>query len=116
MSARVLAVVHSSLTSTHPTPQITLLLRAECQRVQMANTLSTTARGAPAGRVFVMQALRCRRQCIDSKGNTIALWETSQLTDPFAAKLTLKPAALLIVTEIVTTLTLNRIAMVSNWE
>ncbi|RDX55320.1 hypothetical protein OH76DRAFT_1396706 [Lentinus brumalis] len=57
-----------------------------------------------------------RLECVDSKGNTIALWEISQLTDPFAARLTLKPAALLIVTEIVTTLTLNRIAIVSNWE
>ena len=45
----------------------------------------------------------------------VALWETSQLADPFSAKLTLKPAALPIVTEIVTTLILNRIAQVSNW-
>lgn len=46
----------------------------------------------------------------------IALWETSQLTDTFSAKLTLKHAALPIVTEIVTTLILNRIAQVSNWQ
>ena len=55
-------------------------------------------------------------QCVDSKGNVIALWETSQLADPFAAKLTIKHAALPIITEIVTTLTLNRIAQVSNWQ
>ena len=54
-------------------------------------------------------------QCIDARGNMVALWETSQLADPFSAKLTLKPAALPIVTEIVTTLILNRIAQVSNW-
>ncbi|TBU45200.1 hypothetical protein BD309DRAFT_1071558 [Dichomitus squalens] len=57
-----------------------------------------------------------RLECVDAKGNLIALWETSQLTDPFAAKLTLKPAAIPIVTEIVSTLILNRIAQVSNWE
>ncbi len=46
----------------------------------------------------------------------MALWETSQLSDPFAAKLTFKHATLPIITEIVTTLTLNRIAQVSNWQ
>ncbi|PIL37617.1 hypothetical protein GSI_01311 [Ganoderma sinense ZZ0214-1] len=57
-----------------------------------------------------------RLECVDPKGNLIALWETSQLADPFAAKLTIKHAALPIITEIVTTLILNRIAQVSNWQ
>lgn len=45
----------------------------------------------------------------------MALWETSQLEDPFHARLTIKHSALSIVTELVTTLTLNRIAMIMNW-
>ncbi|KAH9939308.1 uncharacterized protein BXZ73DRAFT_99509 [Epithele typhae] len=56
-----------------------------------------------------------RLECVDSRGNVIALWETSQLADPHAARLTLRASALPIVTEIVTTLILNRIAQILNW-
>ncbi|OJT15495.1 hypothetical protein TRAPUB_7366 [Trametes pubescens] len=63
-----------------------------------------------------MAQARNRKKETSTKGNVIALWETSQLADPFAAKLTIKHAALPIITEIVTTLTLNRIAHVSNWQ
>ena len=69
----------------------------------------------PSGRTR-WRELTARPQCVDAKGNVVALWETSQLSDPFAAKLTIKHAALPIITEIVTTLTLNRIAQVSNWQ
>lgn len=54
-------------------------------------------------------------QCIDSKGSTVAIWETSQLQDEFHARLTVRLSALAIITEIVTTLTLNRIASILNW-
>ena len=84
----------------------------------MEINLNTAARGTPPyrrGRT-PWKELIPPPQCGDARGNLIALWETSQLADPFAAKLTLTPAALSIVTEIVTTLILNRIAQVSNWE
>lgn len=54
-------------------------------------------------------------ECIDSKGSTVAIWETSQLQDEFHARLTVRLSALAIITEIVTTLTLNRIASILNW-
>ncbi|KAI0329640.1 hypothetical protein GY45DRAFT_1346435 [Cubamyces sp. BRFM 1775] len=71
---------------------------------------------AQNGKEYKWRVAPQRLECVDSKGNVIALWETSQLADPFAAKLTIKHAALPIITEIVTTLTLNRIAQVSNWQ
>lgn len=45
----------------------------------------------------------------------MAVWETSKLEDEFHARLTIKHPALAIVTELMTTLTLNRIAQVLNW-
>lgn len=74
-------------------------------------------RGTPyciSSGAFVAPEFACR-QCVDSKGTTVALWETSRLEDPFHARLTIKHSALAIVTELVTTLTLNRIAMIMNW-
>ncbi|KAI0832879.1 hypothetical protein BC628DRAFT_1348707 [Trametes gibbosa] len=71
---------------------------------------------AQNGKEYKWRVALQRLECVDSKGNVLALWETSQLADPFAAKLTIKHAALPIITEIVTTLTLNRIAQVSNWQ
>ncbi|KAI0650897.1 hypothetical protein C8Q79DRAFT_1007112 [Trametes meyenii] len=71
---------------------------------------------AQNGKEYKWRIATQRLECVDSKGNVIAVWETSQLADPFAAKLTFKHAALPIITEIVTTLTLNRIAQVSNWQ
>ena len=55
------------------------------------------------------------RQCTDSKGSVVATWEVAQLNDPFYARLTLKHAALSFVTELLTTLTLNRIAVSFQW-
>ncbi|CCM05536.1 uncharacterized protein FIBRA_07762 [Fibroporia radiculosa] len=56
-----------------------------------------------------------RFECCDSKGLTVALWEISQLEDEFHARLTVQHSALAIITELVTTLTLNRIALILNW-
>jgi hypothetical protein len=47
--------------------------------------------------------------------STIAVWELSEPEDIFHARLTIRPAGLPIVTEIVTTLTLLRIAQALNW-
>ncbi|KZT70294.1 hypothetical protein DAEQUDRAFT_668053 [Daedalea quercina L-15889] len=70
---------------------------------------------AQNGKEFKWKVAPQRLECVDSKGTTVALWETSQLEDPFHARLTIKHSALPIVTELVTTLTLNRIAMIMNW-
>ncbi|GJE87503.1 hypothetical protein PsYK624_035860 [Phanerochaete sordida] len=56
-----------------------------------------------------------RLECTDSKGSVFATWEVAPPNDPFYARLTIKHAALSFVTELVTTLTLNRIAMAFQW-
>ena len=53
-------------------------------------------------------------QCVDGR-TTVATWELSQPEDMFNARLTIKHAGLSVVTEILTTLTLNRMAMALNW-
>jgi len=70
---------------------------------------------AQNGKEFKWKVAPQRLECIDSRGNTVALWETSQLEDEFHARLTVKASALAVITELVTTLTLNRIAMILNW-
>jgi len=47
--------------------------------------------------------------------STIAVWELGEPEDIFNARLTIKRAGLPIVTEIVTTLTLLRMAQALNW-
>ncbi|KAF7968019.1 hypothetical protein HWV62_32192, partial [Athelia sp. TMB] len=47
---------------------------------------------------------------------TLALWELSEPEDIFHARLTIQPAGLPIVTEIVTTLTLNRMVATLDWQ
>ncbi len=54
-------------------------------------------------------------QCSEAKGVTIAVWESGQLEDEFHARLIIKQPALPVVTEILTTLTLNRMAQSWNW-
>lgn len=56
-----------------------------------------------------------RVQCFDSKGVAIAVWEVGQLEDDFHARLSLKRPGLAVVTEVLTTLTLNRIAHTLSW-
>ncbi|KAH9910936.1 hypothetical protein B0H21DRAFT_896558 [Amylocystis lapponica] len=70
---------------------------------------------AQNGKEFKWKVAPQRYECVDSKGTTMAVWETSQLEDEFHARLTIKNAALAVVTELMTTLTLNRIAQVLNW-
>jgi hypothetical protein len=53
-------------------------------------------------------------QCIDGR-TTLALWELSDPDDEHSAKLTIKPAGMSIITEILTTLTLNLMAQTMGW-
>lgn len=54
-------------------------------------------------------------QCYDAKNMLVAVWELAQRSEPFYARLTLKHAALPVVTELLTTFTLNRIVEALNW-
>ncbi|KAI0071839.1 hypothetical protein K474DRAFT_1712135 [Panus rudis PR-1116 ss-1] len=54
-------------------------------------------------------------ECVDSRGSTIAIWETAQPADVYDARMTIKQPGLSIVTELVTTLLLNRIGQTLNW-
>jgi len=54
-------------------------------------------------------------QCLDGR-TTIATWELSQPEDTFSARLTIKHSGLSIVTEILTTLSLNRMALSLDWK
>jgi hypothetical protein len=54
------------------------------------------------------------RQCVDGR-STLALWELDQSNEPYDARLVIKHAALSIVTEILTTLTLIRMAEHLSW-
>ena len=76
------------------------------------------ARGACAAVVVVdlrFMASRLLLQCFDNKGISVATWERGQLEDEFHARLSIKHAGLSVVTEILTTLTLNRIAHALSW-
>lgn len=53
-------------------------------------------------------------QCVDGR-TTLAVWEVSHPDDDFHAKLTVRPAGIPIVTEILTTLVLNRMALALGW-
>ena len=53
-------------------------------------------------------------QCVDGR-TTLAVWEVSHPDDEFHAKLTIRPAGIPIMTEIVTTLVLNRMAQALQW-
>ena len=48
--------------------------------------------------------------------STLAVWEHSLPDDEFHARLTIKAAGLMFITEILTTLTLNRMAQALNWD
>ncbi|KAF7789427.1 hypothetical protein EIP86_000371 [Pleurotus ostreatoroseus] len=56
-----------------------------------------------------------KMECFDNKGVAIAIWEVGQLEDDFHARLSLKRSGLAVVTEVLTTLTLNRIAHTLSW-
>ncbi|KAJ8463938.1 hypothetical protein ONZ45_g17412 [Pleurotus djamor] len=55
-----------------------------------------------------------RMECSDGRA-LVAVWELSEPEDDFHARLTIKGPGLAIVTEILTTLTLNRVAQALSW-
>ncbi|KAI0340828.1 hypothetical protein BDW22DRAFT_1359663 [Trametopsis cervina] len=68
-----------------------------------------------SGKEYKWKVSPTRYECYDHKNVQVAVWEVVQGGESFNARLTLKQAALPVVTEIVTTLTLNRISQVLNW-
>ncbi|KAG6844362.1 hypothetical protein H0H87_007543 [Tephrocybe sp. NHM501043] len=56
-----------------------------------------------------------RMELFDGR-TTLAIWELSHPDDDFHARLTIKPPGLPVVTEIVTTLAMNRMAQELQWE
>lgn len=56
-----------------------------------------------------------KMECQDSKHATIAVWEVSPPEEENFGRLILRPFALSMVTEILTTLTLNRMAQALGW-
>ena len=54
-------------------------------------------------------------QCIDGRSTSLAVWELSDPNEDFVARLTIKQPGLPLVTEILTTLTMNRMAQTLTW-
>ena len=96
--------------------KLTLLYRTEQQRVQVEGHL--TENGGNKYHTFVDQ---CRLtfhglslQCVDGR-TVLAVWEPIQPQDGFSARLTIRHSALASVTELLTALSLNRMAQALNW-
>ncbi|CAL1699983.1 unnamed protein product [Somion occarium] len=70
---------------------------------------------ARSGAEYKWRITPTKLECVDNKGAVQAIWEASQLEDEFHAKLTIKHSGLAIVTEILTTLALNRMAHAFCW-
>ncbi|KAI0784901.1 hypothetical protein C8Q75DRAFT_794883 [Abortiporus biennis] len=70
---------------------------------------------AQSGTEYKWRLAPQRLECVDNKGAIMAVWETADADDEFHARLTVKHAGLAIVTELVTTLLLNRIAQSWSW-
>jgi len=56
-----------------------------------------------------------KMECVDGR-TTIATWELSEPEETFCARLTIRSAGMSAVTEILTTLALNRMAMALGWQ
>ncbi|KAG2143621.1 hypothetical protein DEU56DRAFT_791606 [Suillus clintonianus] len=90
--------------------------------VTMANHLrhkkdASTSRyfTAQNGKELKWKVFPQKMECIDGR-STIATWELSQPEDVFSARLTIKHSGLSMVTEILTTLCLNRMALDLEWK
>ncbi|KAI0787071.1 hypothetical protein BC629DRAFT_1593603 [Irpex lacteus] len=68
-----------------------------------------------SGKEYKWRLSPTRYECYDAKNMLVAVWELAQRSEPFYARLTLKHAALPVVTELLTTFTLNRIVEALNW-
>jgi len=65
---------------------------------------------AQNGRDYKWKISPTRMECIEGRSTTIAVWERSHPRDEYHARLTIRPTGLAVVTEILTTLTLNHIS------
>ncbi|KAF5329022.1 hypothetical protein D9611_013866 [Ephemerocybe angulata] len=71
---------------------------------------------AQSGKEFKWKVISTHRmECQDLKHTTLAVWEVSPTDEENFGRLTLRPAALQMVTEILSTLTLNRMAQALCW-
>ncbi|KAK0443926.1 uncharacterized protein EV420DRAFT_1484810 [Desarmillaria tabescens] len=68
-----------------------------------------------SGNNYKWRMSNTRMECMDGR-TLLASWDLSSPEDDFHARLTIKPSGLHIVTEIVTTLILNRMAQDLNWQ
>ncbi|KAK0190353.1 hypothetical protein F5146DRAFT_550338 [Armillaria mellea] len=68
-----------------------------------------------SGNNYKWRMTNTRMECMDGR-TLLASWDLSSPEDDFHARLTIKPSGLHIVTEIVTTLILNRMAQDLNWQ
>jgi len=70
---------------------------------------------AQNGKDYKWKTSPTRMECVDGRSNIIAVWERSQPEDEHHARLTVRPQGLAIVTEILTTMTLNHISQNLRW-
>jgi len=70
---------------------------------------------AQNGRELKWKVSPQKMECLDGR-TTIAAWELSQPEDDFSARLTIKHSGLSMITEILTTLSLNRMALSLDWK
>ncbi|PFH48995.1 hypothetical protein AMATHDRAFT_81533 [Amanita thiersii Skay4041] len=68
-----------------------------------------------SGKEYKWRKSPTRMECIDARHSTIAIWELSHPDDDHSATLTIKANGMHIVTEILTTLTLNLMAQDLGW-
>ncbi|KAI0092108.1 hypothetical protein BDY19DRAFT_579093 [Irpex rosettiformis] len=68
-----------------------------------------------SGKEYKWRLSPTKCECFDGKNAVVAIWELAQRSDPSYARLTLKQAALPIVTELLTAFTLNRISETLKW-
>ncbi|KAI6100150.1 hypothetical protein F5141DRAFT_1140600 [Pisolithus sp. B1] len=85
--------------------------KREKQLVQCSSRYFTTR----TGKELKWKVSPQRMECVDGR-STVAAWELSQPEDVFSARLVLKHSALTYVTELLTTLILNRMALALNWD
>ncbi|KAH7887413.1 hypothetical protein F5I97DRAFT_825383 [Phlebopus sp. FC_14] len=98
------------------------LIYGNSEKIPMGDSIqrkkeSSTSRyfTARSGKELKWRLSPHKMECIDGS-TTIAIWELSIPEDVFSARLTIKHAGLSIVTEILTSLSLNRMAMALEWK
>ncbi|KAG6334330.1 hypothetical protein ID866_4754 [Astraeus odoratus] len=92
------------------------------EQIPMANHLRQKREGSSSrhfttrtGKELKWKVSPQRMECVDGR-TTIATWELSEPEDVFSARLVIKHSALSFVTELLTTLILNRMALALEWD